>query len=103
MRVAAALLRYLAADALRAERWVAPLTVYLVACAAGTAVGGTALGSYGLSASLLFPVAVWVGVGVGVGVGVANAEDPVRTAVTVVTVGSALAVRLGKAAAFATR
>jgi len=65
MRVAAALLRYLAADALRAERWVAPLTVYLVACAAGTAVGGTALGSYGLSASLLFPVAVWVGVGVG--------------------------------------
>lgn len=87
-----ALLRYLAADALRAERWVAPLTVYLVACAAGTAVGGTALGSYGLSASLLFPVALWVGVGV------SNAEDRVQTAVTVVTVGSALAVRLGKVA-----
>jgi hypothetical protein len=86
------LVRYLADDALRGGRWIAPFVAYLAAVAAGTAVGGTTIGAYGLSCLLLFPVALWTGVVV------SDAEDPVRTAITVVAAGGLLAVRLARLA-----
>ncbi len=89
---AVALVRYLAADALRAERWVPPVVLFLVTTVAGTSVGGTALGCYGFSSTVLLPVALWLTVSV------VNSQDPVQTAITTVTAGSALAVRIAELA-----
>jgi hypothetical protein len=84
------LIRYLARSVLRAQRWPAPILVFLLVVVPGTAVGGNALSCYGFSATMLLPVTLWLTVAV------ANDEDPVQTSITVVTVGSALAVRLAK-------
>jgi hypothetical protein len=86
-----ALLRYVAADSLRAERWAAPVLLFLGATAAFNAdEGGDALACYGFTAAVLLPVAVWLTVAV------SNSEDPVQQDVTAVTVGGALRVRLAK-------
>ena len=85
-----ALVRYVAADALRAERWAAPVLVFLAATASFNAGGGSALSCYGFTAAVLLPVALWLTVSV------SNSEDPVQEAVTAVTVGSAARVRLAK-------
>lgn len=84
------LVRYVAADALRAERWAAPVLVFLAATASFNAGGGSALSCYGFTAAVLLPVALWLTVSV------TNSEDPVQEAVTAVTVGSAVRVRLAK-------
>jgi hypothetical protein len=79
-----ALLRYVAADSLRAERWAAPVLLFLGATAAFNAdEGGDALACYGFTAAVLLPVAVWLTVAIG------NSEDPVQRDVTAVTVGGA--------------
>jgi hypothetical protein len=83
-----ALVRYLAADSLRAERWAAPVLVFLAATASFNAGGGTALACYSFSAAVLLPVALWLTVAV------SNGEDPVLRDITMVTAGSALRVRL---------
>jgi hypothetical protein len=85
-----ALVRYVAADALRAERWAAPVLVFLAATASFNAGGGSALSCYSFTAAVLLPVALWLTVSV------SNSEDPVQAAVTAVTVGSAVRVRLAK-------
>ena len=89
-RVSGALLRYVAADALRAGRWLAPGLLFLAATLMSSAGGGSALSSYSFTATVLLPVTVWLAVAVN------NSEDPVQTAIVVVTVGSALSVRLAK-------
>lgn len=83
-----ALVRYLAADALRAERWAAPVLTFLAAVVAFNAGGGSALSGYGFGATVLLPVALWLTIAV------SNSEDPVQTSITVVTVGSPFRVRL---------
>ena len=85
-----ALVRYLAADTLRAGRWVAPLAAFLILTATGTAVGETALGSYGFTVTALLPVSMWLTIAV------LNSEDPVQTAITTVAIGNAFVVRLAK-------
>jgi len=85
-----ALLRYLAADALRAGRWVGPLALFLVTTVAGTAEGESAIGSYGFTVAAILPVSMWLTIAV------LNSEDPVQTAITTTAVGSALMVRLAK-------
>jgi hypothetical protein len=85
-----ALVRYVAADALRAERWAAPVLVFLAATASFNAGGGSALSCYSFTAAVLLPVALWLTVAV------SNSEDPVQEAVTTVTVGSGVRVRLAK-------
>lgn len=85
-----ALVRYLAADALRAGRWVAPVVLFLAVTVTGTAVGESALGGYGLTATALLPVSMWLTIAV------LNSEDPAQTAITTVAVGNALVVRLAK-------
>lgn len=84
------LLRYLAADALRVGRWVAPGVVFLIVTASGTAVGGTAVGGFGLTATALFPISVWATVAL------LNSEDPTQAMITTAALGDPFTLRLAK-------
>lgn len=86
------LLRYLATDAVRGGRWVAPALCYVAGVLVFDAGGGTALSCYQFSAALLLPIGLWLAVAVG------NSEDPVQADITVVTVGDPARVRLAKLA-----
>jgi hypothetical protein len=91
--VTVALLRYLAADVLRSQRWVAPLLAFLGGVAVFNVAGGPLLTTYADTATVLLPVSVWLTVVV------ANSEDPMQAAITAVTVGGERRLRLGKLAA----
>lgn len=82
------LVRYVAADTLQAERWAAPVLLFLAATASFNAGGGTALACYGFTSAVLLPVAIWLTIAV------SNGEDAVQRAITVVTTGSAMRVQL---------
>jgi hypothetical protein len=86
-----ALLRYLAADTLRSQRWLAPLLAFLVAVAI-IAPSDTSplLPTATLTAVALLPVGLWLTVVVN------HSEDPVQVLITVVTIGNATRVRLAK-------
>lgn len=85
-----ALVQYLAADALRSQRWVAPLLAFLAGVAVFNVAGGPLLTTYADTATVLLPVSVWLTVVV------ANSEDPVQAGITAVTVGGDLRLRLVK-------
>ena len=85
-----ALVRYLAADALRSQRWVAPLLVFLAGVAIFNMGAGPVLTTYADTATLLLPVGVWLTVVV------ANSEDPQQAGITAVTVGGLGRARVGK-------
>ena len=87
-----ALVRYLGADVLRSQRWVAPLLAFLGGVAIFNVGGGPLLTTYADTATVLLPISVWLTVTV------ANCEDPVQAAVTSVTVGGETRVRLAKLA-----
>jgi hypothetical protein len=88
--VTAALLRYLAADFLRSQRWVAPVLAFLGGVALFNVAGGPLLTTYADTSTVLLPVSIWLAVTV------ANSEDPMQAAVTAVTIGGDLRLRLGK-------
>lgn len=88
----AALVRYLGADVLRSQRWVAPLLAFLGGVAIFNVGGGPLLTTYADTATVLLPVSVWLTVTV------LNCEDPVQAAVTSVTVGGDTRLRLAKIA-----
>ena len=88
--VTAALVRYVVADVLRSQRWVAPLLALLGGVAVFNVAGGPLVTTYADTATVLLPVSVWLTVNV------ANSEDPVQAAITAVTVGGDLRLRLGK-------
>ena len=85
-----ALVRYVGADALRNQHWLAPLLTYLAALAVLDATNGPVRSTYAASAALLVPIATWVTVVVN------QSEDPVQTSITVVNAGSDIRVRLAK-------
>lgn len=86
-----ALVRYLAADAMHGQRWLAPMLCCLAATIVFDAGGASAMSDYGATATVvLLPAALWLTIAV------AGSEDRVQTAITVVTVGSATRVRLAK-------
>jgi hypothetical protein len=86
-----ALLRYLAADVLRSQRWAAPLLAYLVAVAIISPSNRSPLvPTLTMSAAALLPVALWLAVVVN------HSEDPVQAHITGVTIGSATRLRLAK-------
>lgn len=85
-----ALVRYLAADVLRSQRWVAPLLAFLAGVTVFNVAGGPLLTTYADTATVLLPVSVWLTVVV------VKSEDPVQAAITAVTVGSDLRLRLAK-------
>ncbi|WP_434442688.1 hypothetical protein [Lentzea sp. E54] len=76
------LVRYLAADVLRGQRYLAPLLVFLgVMGMLFSGDAGQPLEAYSGSAALLYPIAAWMAVVV------ATSEDVVRREITVVTAG----------------
>lgn len=85
-----ALLRYLLADALRAQRWVAPAVTFLAAVAVIDVGGGSALSCYGATSAALMAVGLWSTIAI------LSSEDPIQTAITVAIVGSPLRVLLAK-------
>jgi hypothetical protein len=87
-----ALLRYLAADTLRGQRWMAPALLFGVSVVVLAAGPGPALPVYGATSAALLPAALWLTVAV------INSEDPVQAAITTVTAGSLLRARMAKAA-----
>jgi hypothetical protein len=90
--VTLALLRYLAADAIRAQRWTAPALLFLIAVVVLSAGPGPALPVYGVTSAALLPCALWLVVAV------INGEDPVQAYITIVTAGSLLRVALARLA-----
>lgn len=86
------LIRYLAADVLRGQRWMAPLLTFLVLCTLLDAGGGPVLGDYGSTAAALLPVTLWLTMVVN------QSEDPIQSSITVVTAGGGTRVRLAKLA-----
>jgi hypothetical protein len=85
-----ALIRYLSADVLRAQRWAAPLLCFLAALMTTSPAFGPVLSTYSMSAAALLPIAIWFTVVV------MHSEEPVQATITVVTVGSPAKVRLAK-------
>lgn len=88
--VTLALVRYLVADVLRSQRWVAPLLAFLGGVAVFNVAGGPLLTTYADTATVLLPISVWLTVVV------ANAEDATQAAITAVTVGGHRRLRLAK-------
>lgn len=85
-----ALVRYVLADALRAQRWAGPVLLFLAGTTAFDVGRGSALSCYGFTASLLLPVSLWLTIAI------SNSEDQTQAAITIVTVGSPLRVLLAK-------
>ncbi|MFD9700471.1 hypothetical protein [Lentzea sp. NPDC059081] len=76
------LMRYLAADVFRGQRYLAPLLVFLgVLGMLFSSDAGQPLEAYSGSAALLYPVSAWMAVVV------ATSEDAVRREITVVSAG----------------
>ncbi|WP_394620875.1 hypothetical protein JNUCC0626_17770 [Lentzea sp. JNUCC 0626] len=77
-----ALVRYLAADVFRGQRYLAPLLVFLgVMGMLFSSDAGQPLEAYSGSSALLYPIAAWMAVVV------ATSEDVVRREITVVSAG----------------
>jgi len=87
-----ALLRYVASDAFRSQRWMAPLVCFLALEAVIDAGTGPVLPTYAVSATALLFIATWLAVVV------SNNEDPIQHTITAVTTGSAHRVRVAKLA-----
>jgi hypothetical protein len=85
-----ALLRYVAADAFRSQRWVAPLLCFAAIDAVVSAQTGSALPSYAITAAALLFIATWLTVIV------VNNEDPMQQSITEACAGSQTKVRLSK-------
>lgn len=85
--------RYTLVDAIRAQRWIAPVVLFLAAVAIANSDAGPALTTYADTLTVLLPVGIWLTWSV------LNAEDPVQADVSMVTVGNDLRYRLGKLAA----
>lgn len=84
------LIRYLAVDVLRGQRWMAPLLTFLATCTLMDAGGGPILSGYGSTAAALLPVTLWLTMVVN------QSEDPIQHSITVVTAGGATRVRAAK-------
>jgi hypothetical protein len=84
------LIRYVGADALSSQRWVAPVLAFFVALALINANSSPLLATYGASVACLLPVGVWLSIVVVAG------EDPIQAAITTATVGSDVRVRMAK-------
>ena len=85
-----ALVRYVAVDTLRSQRWVAPLLAFAVIDAIIGAQTGSALPSYAIGAAALLFITTWLTVVV------VNNEDPIQQSITEVCAGSQTEVRLSK-------
>jgi hypothetical protein len=85
-----ALVRYLLADLVRSQRWVAPMAVYLLLVGIVAAGGGPPVSTGSVLAAPLFPLAAWLAWVA------AGCEDPVLETVTATAAGGLRRARLGK-------
>jgi hypothetical protein len=76
-----AVVRYLFADVLRTQRWVAPLLTYLVALMIIGPPTGPVLPTYAMAAAALVPVGMWITVVV------FHSEEPAQAAITMSITG----------------
>ena len=89
-RSVAGVVRYTWADALRAQRWIAPVVLFLIFVAIANSDAGPPLTTYADTLASLLPAGIWLTWSV------LNAEDLVQADVSAVTVGSDLRYRLGR-------
>jgi hypothetical protein len=87
-----ALVRYLASTTLRAQRWIAPATIYVAFVILFNTDPGPALSTYGTTLACLMPIAMWMTHLT------TNCEDAPQAAISAVTAGSATRVRAAKLA-----
>jgi hypothetical protein len=85
-----ALFRYALTDALRSQRWVAPVLTYGVAVAILSAQTGSVLPTYAALAAVLLFISTWLSIVV------VNNEDPIQLSITTSCAGSQFNVRLSK-------
>jgi hypothetical protein len=85
-----ALIRYVATDTFRTQRWVAPVLCFGAIVAIVSAQTGSVLPSYAITAVALLFIATWLTIVI------VNNEDPIQLSVTEVCAGSQSKVRLAK-------
>jgi hypothetical protein len=85
-----ALVRYLAIDTFRSQRWVAPVLTFGAFVAIVCAQSGSVLPTYAISAAALLFIATWLCIVV------VNNEDPIQQSITSVCAGSRYRVRMAK-------
>jgi hypothetical protein len=85
-----AIVRYVASDAIRSQRWIPPVAIFAAFVAIANSNAGPILTTYADTLAVLFPIAIWLTWAI------VGAEDPVQVDISIVTVGSALRYRLGK-------
>jgi hypothetical protein len=85
-----AVIRYVASDAIRSQRWIPPVVVFAAFVAIANSNPGPLLTTFADTLAVLFPIAIWLSVAI------LGAEDPVQIDISIVTVGSDIRYRLGK-------
>jgi hypothetical protein len=75
------LIRYLLADVLRTQRWVAPMLTYLALLMIIGPPTGPVLPTYAMAAAALVPIGMWITVVV------FNSEEPAQAAITMAITG----------------
>jgi hypothetical protein len=75
------LVRYLISDVIRAQRWIAPLLVFLAGLMITTPTEGPVLPTYAISAATLVPIAMWFTIVV------FHSEEPAQAAITMAVTG----------------
>ncbi len=87
-----AIVRYLASDILRSQRWMAAFILYATGVLLINSGGGTLLGTFAAYSAFVLIGSVWISV-------VAlTSEDPTQAQITAVTVGGPTRLRLAKLA-----
>lgn len=84
-----ALARYVIARCLTSQRWVPPITLFVLASAVFFTAGGDATGAGSISALLLVPTTTWMTISA------LHVDDPSQVAVVGTKVGSMLRARVG--------
>ncbi len=87
-----ALMRYVARDVFRSQRWVAPVLCFAAIDAIIGAQSGSVLPSYAIVAAALLFITTWLTVVI------INSEDPIQLSITEVCAGSQTKVRVSKLA-----
>jgi hypothetical protein len=74
-------IRYLVADVMQAQRWIAPALVFVAGLLISTPTTGPVLPTYAISAAILVPVAMWFTIVV------FHNEEPAQAAITMAVAG----------------
>jgi hypothetical protein len=90
VKVTGALVRYVWSDAARSQRWLAPVLLFVTACALFNSDAGPMLTTYADTVACLFVASIWMTWVV------TNSEDAVLASITAVTIGGPTRLRAMK-------